>query len=463
MNHRVELAVKAAFKGSRFAQVDEFYQATNQLLKNSGKLKSMIEAAATALGIEYYVLPKLTGTRFVGHRVRALTRLLDMWPAFKTAFETCLSDPANKNINPKVKGSLEKFCSYQFLCLVCTYLDVLEKITPTSKVFEGEGLLAHEVRPTIDLTLLELKECRDVAGKDEEYVESHLGRFKLQMTEDGEVSLSSEYTMKGESQKNPENRKYVDLSFKGMRDLTDISRKSASSGKKDIIDSLSTLLKECFRDFDTGIYDVMSFFDPNNWSDERDYGNVEVTQFAEHFETTLGAGGFDKAKVLAEWRMLRSYARVWLRNKGTKYPWNNILKTKRTEFPNMCALAEIFITISGSNSTVERAFSTLTSIFSNRRLAMKHRRMESVMIISGNDENWSAVEREDIIKRAVEIYLAKRRKTKIASPPRKVFIIDADVHQENEQRRQEICAVDLDSCDESETEESEFSDEETAD
>ena len=61
-----------------------------------------------------------------------------------------------------------------------------------------------------------------------------------------------------------------------MRDLTEISRKSASSAKKDIIDSLSTLLKERFRDFDNGIYDVMSFFDPNNWSDERDYGNIEV-------------------------------------------------------------------------------------------------------------------------------------------------------------------------------------------
>ena len=178
-----------------------------------------------------------------------------------------------------------------------------------------------------------------------------------------------------------------------MRDLTEISRKSASSAKKDIIDRLSTLLKELLRDSDTRIYDVLSFFDQNNWSDERDYGNIEVTEFAAHFATTLGASGFDKAKVPAEWRMLRNYARVWLRNKDTKYLWNNILKTKRTEFPNMCALAEIFITISGSNSTVERAFRTLMSILSNRRLAMKHRRMESIMIISGNDKNWSAVER----------------------------------------------------------------------
>ena len=90
---------------------------------------------------------------------------------------------------------------------------------------------------------------------------------------------------------------------------------------------------------------------------------------------------------------------------------------------------------------------------------MKHRRMESIMIISGNGKNWSAVEREGIIKRPVEIYLAKRRKTKIASPPRKVVIIDTDVHEE---RRQEIYPVDVDSSDESDTDVSEFSDEETA-
>ena len=77
-NHRIELAVKAAFKDTKFAQVDEFYQANFNLLRNSGKLKSAVQAAASAIGIEYYVLSKLTGTRFVGHRSKAYKRLLDM-------------------------------------------------------------------------------------------------------------------------------------------------------------------------------------------------------------------------------------------------------------------------------------------------------------------------------------------------------------------------------------------------
>ena len=49
------------------------------------------------------------------------------------------TDPSNININPKLNVLLEKFHSYQFLCLVCNYLEVLEKITPVSKAFEWES------------------------------------------------------------------------------------------------------------------------------------------------------------------------------------------------------------------------------------------------------------------------------------------------------------------------------------
>ena len=51
------------------------------------------------------------------------------------------TDPSNININPKLNVLLEKFHSYQCLCLVCNYLEVLEKITPVSKVFEWESFL----------------------------------------------------------------------------------------------------------------------------------------------------------------------------------------------------------------------------------------------------------------------------------------------------------------------------------
>lgn len=66
--------------------------------------------------------------------------------------------------------------------------------------------------------------------------------------------------------------------------------------------------------------------------------------------------------------------------------------------------------MSGSNSTFERGFSLLTNILSDRLLSMKHRTMESVLIISVNNKNWSQKERDDILERAVDFYLKNDRR-----------------------------------------------------
>ena len=200
--------------------MDEFYQANYNITKNSGNLKSMVQSAANALGIQHYVMSRLTGTRFVGHRVEAFNRLLNMWPAFIAAYENCLNDAANRTIHAKVQGQLKNFLSYKMLCLVCTYLDVLEKITPASKVFEGEGLLAYEVRPSIDYTLMELEECKESAGKADEFLDSNLARFKLREDTEGGFSLSEDYLKGGEvSKKAADKRAFMTYNFKGMRHL----------------------------------------------------------------------------------------------------------------------------------------------------------------------------------------------------------------------------------------------------
>ena len=95
-NHRIELAVKDAFKNSVFVEIDNLYNSLFKLLKNSGKIKSEMKIAAEALNIQHYTLPKLTGTRFVGHRISALRVLLDMWPAIITALQNVQADHKTK-------------------------------------------------------------------------------------------------------------------------------------------------------------------------------------------------------------------------------------------------------------------------------------------------------------------------------------------------------------------------------
>ena len=88
---------------------------------------------------------------------------------------------------------------------------------------------------------------------------------------------------------------------------------------------------------------------------------------------------------------------------------------KRLQFPNLCLVIELLITIAGSNSAVERAFSVLTLLLNDRRLCMTHETMENLMIVKGNDKVWTEKEKKDILARSVDIYLEKRRKTKLSS------------------------------------------------
>ena len=83
-------------------------------------------------------------------------------------------------------------------------------------------------------------------------------------------------------------------------------------------------------------------------------------------------------------------------------------------------MAEIVFSLSTSNSMVERAFSLLTLLLSDKRLSLMHETIESLMKINLSDKIWTEKEKNEILERAVNVYLSKRGGTNIAEPPKKV-------------------------------------------
>ena len=61
-NHRVELAVKEAIIDSKFKTVDDTYMIIFGLLKNSGKIKGIIQKPCKSENIQHFTLSKITGT-----------------------------------------------------------------------------------------------------------------------------------------------------------------------------------------------------------------------------------------------------------------------------------------------------------------------------------------------------------------------------------------------------------------
>ena len=78
INHRVEVAIMHALKRTKFKDIDDFYQSNFNLLTNFGKIKSELRITSEAQGIQDYTLPKMSGTRFIGHRRIAFKTLLNV-------------------------------------------------------------------------------------------------------------------------------------------------------------------------------------------------------------------------------------------------------------------------------------------------------------------------------------------------------------------------------------------------
>ena len=68
--HRSELSLKdSLLKAKEFKKLDDLMIGLYNLHKRSGKLKRSMRCDAKTLGIDAYVLPKVTSTRFVCHRL----------------------------------------------------------------------------------------------------------------------------------------------------------------------------------------------------------------------------------------------------------------------------------------------------------------------------------------------------------------------------------------------------------
>ena len=143
----------------------------------------------------------------------------------------------------------------------------------------------------------------------------------------------------------------------------------------------------------------MQRLDPKYWTDSKDYGIDQILNLYDHFKVPLDETGFNANRVGREWRLLRAFIKSLYINAVLKNPlslekiWQNIIKFRQNEYPNVCLLVSLLICLSGSNSTVKRAFSVLNLILDDRRLSLGNQAMKDIMIVKCNDRNWGFQEK----------------------------------------------------------------------
>ena len=148
---------------------------------------------------------------------------------------------------------------------------------------------------------------------------------------------------------------------------------------------------------------------------------MAMSQYFAECLQSASSGTFDSKKLKQEFRNLKIKHQNCYPNARAKTFWPKVLKFRRDEFPNMCLLAEVVLTLGVSNSIVEGGFSILTAMLSDRRLSLRHDTMENMLMIKGNHRAWSPNDLEQIIDSALDSFMSKRRKCKMAETGKGVF------------------------------------------
>ena len=152
--------------------------------------------------------------------------------------------------------------------------------------------------------------------------------------------------------------------------FTELTKKSVEfsiNNKKALCKVLKEIIECKFEHFEDPVFNNMISFDPKNWdNDDKLYGNEELKCMSEAFAAPLRHASFNEATALKEWKSLKNVVNAnYNYSASTMVP---VCKYKRREFPNICLLVQIIMCLSASNSTMERAFSLLTLLLSDRRL-----------------------------------------------------------------------------------------------
>ena len=71
---------------------------------------------------------------------------------------------------------------------------------------------------------------------------------------------------------------------------------------------------------------------------------------------------------------------------------------------------------------------------SDCQLSLKHKVINNIMLIKGNDEIWSPEEKTQLMERALDIYLSKKRVIKVldVEPPQKAIRFEEAISEVKE-------------------------------
>ena len=146
--HCLELAIKdACLSYDHFTQVNDMLVSIYTMFKNSGKCWRLMLMLAERMNAKVRRHPKVTGTRFVGHKLNGLKVFNNNLGVLVPFAQNALSSKGllTEIMTAKVKGYITKWTDFGWLSNAVIYQEVLRAVSKLSKFLERDEVAICEM------------------------------------------------------------------------------------------------------------------------------------------------------------------------------------------------------------------------------------------------------------------------------------------------------------------------------
>lgn len=367
--HRLELALQDALKSTFFSNIDDLLLRLYYLYQNSPKkcrqLEDIVESLKLCLDKSDMPTSKgirpirASGTRFVSHKVAALGRVIDRYGAYISHLVSLTEDTSVKSVDKqKLKGYIKKWNDGKTLIGCAFFYDLLKPCSIISKALQDEELSVVDVIEALLKTNKSIEKLKSMSLDDFPSVKKVMSRVQ---------HTDGEYTYQG-----------AQLAYyqQGVDFL--------KSHKDQIITSVLSCLKDRIKvHYPELLTNILTVLATQGWekSASDDFADAALSSIIEHFSVPLVKADFN-VNEMEEWKDLLDYLN--LTQESNRVIWWKLYNAacSKTKWFNILGLVELLFCMPLSNGTVERVFSSLKLVKSERRTSLSEDHLDDLVRIS---------------------------------------------------------------------------------
>ncbi|XP_069122177.1 zinc finger protein 862-like [Argopecten irradians] len=341
--HRLELAIKDIFKGTYMDSVIDTLVSVYYFYKGSAKRNKEASTIADIMDEQFLKPDKANGTRWIYHKLRAITKLLMDYRIIMIHMGNYVEDTTNKGEDrAKAKGIINKLRQYKLVWYLHFMKNLLKEVAKVSLLFQREDINTSSAVTKLQSTAVTLNHLKSNPGINQQ---AFLGAL--------------------------EGDQYKDHTLLNVIDEDVLQRE-----RMRIVQHLIDCLDARFENLHTNpLFLACHVFDHKNWPSSEDqeallvYGVQDVQNIMTHFAVILQNANGDPEKALEQWTDLKLHVTRNYANFQALHPlavWQGIDQedTDRGDYITVIHLTSVFPL---SNASCERSFSTMKRVKSDWR------------------------------------------------------------------------------------------------